>query len=58
MNDAISVKGLVILQSATVNDKSFEGEKFCGLLGSSKMVCGEKFHDFFLSPPSSSHKLE
>ena len=26
----------------TVNDKSFEGEKFCGLLGSSGM-----FHDFF-----------
>ena len=29
----------------TINDKSFEGEKFCGLLDSSGMW--EKFHDFF-----------
>ena len=30
----------------TINDKSFEGETFRGLLGSSG-ICGEKFHDFF-----------
>ena len=37
----------------TVNDKSFEGEKFCGLLGSSGMW--GKFRDFFPSPLSYIH---
>ena len=34
---------------ATVNDKSFEGEKFRGLLGSSGTVCGESFAIFSIT---------
>ena len=40
-------------RGTTVNSKSFEGEKFCSLLGSSGTW--EKFHSFFPSPPSYIH---
>jgi len=41
--------------SHTVNDKSFKGEKFRGLLGSSGMR--GKVSQFFLSPPSYIHRF-
>jgi len=40
----------------TVNDKSFEGEKFCGLLGSSGMR--GKVLQFFPSPPTLQNSYE
>ena len=55
--DVVSVRStltMVVLQvvshRATVNNKSFEGEKFRGLLGSSGMR--GKVSRFFPSPPS------
>ena len=41
---------IMLTHEGTVNDKSFEGEKFCGLLGSSGMQ--GKVSRFFPSPPS------
>ena len=32
--------------AVTINDKSFDGEKFCGLLGSSGMCMGKSFAIF------------
>ena len=43
----------VLMLVSTVNDKSFEGEKFRGLLGSSGMR--GKVLQFFPSPPSYIH---
>ena len=43
------------ITATTVNDKSFEGEKFCGLLGSSGMQ--GKVSRFFPSPPSCTSEL-